>query len=430
MKFSRINDALEHKYRDGESPKDANRRKMLDKVFYACAAIVLIASITFNVLWATGALTRGNDGAESPKPWPTPNVPEEIKFNVIDRSKGVKALAVEEKRVNQPCVYGHELLFSAGTGNLEHSVLTNLYLFDAITGKTEKVAQSSIKDGEIYETYLSENWIVWLDTDHKGKNIIYKKNRVAFDNIPAGTVSVVQETENHMPRLGLYGNYLVWMEQISDKQDKLYFVDLTTDENMALQLFENTNYAVSTPFIYKNMVLWAEKDPDSSDESKSAIYNVVFEELGQSSSNEDNSLDEDETDDETSDAGEEDSGELEPEIFKTGTYVHKPICNDDIFVWIDKNNAPDSNLYYAYKSGATAPVMFWKNVTQYSLGDDFIAFVSNQMVYAYYYKSNILVQVSEAGRSAILPQAFGSLVVWEDKTDTSGKDVFKYNVLG
>ena len=106
------------------------------------------------------------------------------------------------------------------------------------------------------------------------------------------------------------------------------------------------------------------------------------------------------------------------------------MCNDDVFVWIDKNNAPDSSLYYAYKDGRGEPVRYWRNVTQYAVGDDFIVFASNQIIYAYYYESDILVQVSESGRSSILPQAFGTLVVWEDKSDTSGNDVFKYNILG
>ena len=205
---------------------------------------------------------------------------------------------------------------------------------------------------------------------------------------------------------------------MSASEDKLYFVDLTTDENMALQMFDQTNYAVSTPYIYKNTVIWAERDPERpEDDSVSAIYNVIFEDLGTVDSDDDYEP-------------EEDSGILEPEIFSPGTYVHNPMCNDDVFVWIDKNNAPDSSLYYAYKDGRGEPVRYWRNVTQYAVGDDFIVFASNQIIYAYYYESDILVQVSESGRSSILPQAFGTLVVWEDKSDTSGNDVFKYNILG
>ncbi len=420
MKFSQIGEALNHKYRKGEDPKVVQLKKKRDMAFYACASVLLVIAIILNVLWANGTLNTA--GGNPDAPWPTPNATDEIKFSVLDHSNTVKVLEVDEVRVNHPSISGHELLFSAGTGSLEKSVLTNLYLFDAVTGKAKKIAQSTISGGEIYETYLSEKWIVWLDTDHKGTNIIYKMNREEVNGVKANTVSVVQQTENHMPRLGLYGNYLVWMEQVSDSEDKLYFVDLTTDENMALQQFTNTNYAISTPYIYKNMVIWAEEDKTAPGQNKSAIYNITFDELGQS-----NTQDENETSDE---AEGEDSGELLPETFITGTYVHKPICNDDIFVWIDKNNAPDSSLYYAYKSGALEPKKFWNNVTQYSIGDDFIAFVSNQIIYAYYYKQDVLVQVSESGHSAILPQAFGTMIVWEDKTETSGKDVFKYNILG
>lgn len=413
MKFSQLNDILRFKYRNGEDPEKIKRRKKRDYIFYSMAALLLITAIVLNVLSATGIIksdkTHYNQGA-----WQTPGPNEEIKFSVVDRSNNVKEMTVDQRRINRPSIYGHEMLFSAGSGSLESAVLDKLYLFNAVTGKAEQIAQSNLKDGEIFETYLSENWIVWVDTDHKGKNVIYKMNRVDINGIKANTISVVQQAENHMPRLGLYGNYLVWMEQTSDTEDQLYYVDLTTDENMSIKLFESTNYAVSTPYIFKDMVLWADKDPSDTTGEKSAIYYVVFENLGSSDSSEDEP---------------EDSGILETQIFTTGTYVHKPICNDDVFVWIDKNNAPDSTLYFAYKSGAMQPTALWDNITQYSVGEDFICFVSNQIVYAYYYKSDILLQVSSANRSAILPQAFGTLIVWEDKTD-SGDDKFMYNIMG
>ncbi len=432
MKFSQLGDVLKYKYRDGEHPDNIRRRKKHDTIFYSCASVLLVCAIVLNILSSTGVIkdNRQDHGVDK-QPWATPDTQEKIEFAVVDRSSTVREMKVDELRINQPSIYGHEMLFSAGTGTLEGSVLTKLFLFDAIDGTVEQIAKSEIKDGEIFETYLSENWIVWVDTDHKGKNIIYKMNRVEIDGVKANTVSVVQEAENHMPRLGLYGDYLVWMEQVSDSEDKLYFVDLTSDENMAIKLFESTNYAVSTPYIYKNTVLWADQDPENPDKNVSAIYSLVFEDLGESDTlDEDTPTDESNDSEDSDEATDDDSGEMEPQAFSTGTYVHKPICNDDIYVWIDKNNAPDSTLYYAYKSGALPPVSFWKNVTQYSVGDDFIAFVSNQIVYAYYYKSDILIQVSETGSSAILPQAFGTLIVWEDKTSTSGSDVFKYNIMG
>lgn len=420
MKFSQINDILKYKYGNGEDPEKIKLRKKLNRVFYGVASVLLVTAIVLNVFFVKGVFNvKPASTTPEIEPWATPEPSGNAELTVVDRSGSVREMKINEVRINQPSIYGHEMLFSAGEGALEGSVLTNLYLFNAVDGTAQKIAQSKMKDGEIFETYLSENWAVWVDTDHKGKNVIYKMNRVEIDGIKANTVSEVRETENHMPRMGLYGDYLVWMEQVSDKEDKLYFIDLTSDENMAIKLFESTNYAVSTPFIYKNTVIWADHDPEREGENVSAIYSLVFEDLGEN----------DTLDEETDETEEEDSGEMEPEIFSAGTYVHKPICNDDIYLWIDKNNAPDSTLYYAYRSGAKPPVAFWDNVTQYSLGEDFIVFVSNQIVYAYYYKKDILLQVSESDCSAILPQAFGSLIVWEDKTKTSGSDVFKYNIM-
>jgi len=276
MKFSQLNDILKFKYRDGEDPEIIKRRKKRDYIFYIMASVLLITAIILNIL-SLGTIQNNHQGQDGIIPTPDPSA---IQLVSVDRSNNAKEMDVDEKRINQPSIYGHEMLFSAGSGSLESAVLNKLYLFDAVTGKAEKIAQSKLEGGEIFETYLSENWIVWVDTDHKGKNVIYKMNRVDINSIKANTVSVVQEAENHMPRLGLYGNYLVWMEQISDKEDKLYFVDLTTDENMSIKLFENTNYAVSTPYIFKDMVLWADNDPNDTTGTKSAIHYVVFEDLG------------------------------------------------------------------------------------------------------------------------------------------------------
>jgi hypothetical protein len=424
MKFSQLDEILKHKYRDGEDPKVIRRRRKMNFIFYVTAISLVIIALALNVLHSTGVFNSLHIGVPSPEgtvpPWATP-VPtpqgEEIKYTVVDRSNGAREMVVDEMRINQPSIYGHEMLFAAGSGSLDRSVLTNLYLFDAVTGEAKKITASKLTDGEIFETYLSEKWIVWVDTDHKGNNVIYKLEREKMkDGKWSEDILVVQEPENHMPRLGLYGDYLVWMEQVSDTEDKLYFVDLTTDENMAITMFQNSAYAVSTPYIFKNMVLWADSDPNRPTENVSAIYTLVFEELG---------------DGEEPDADEEaeDSGELEPEILATGTYVHKPVCNDDVFVWIDKNNAPDSTLYFTYKNGSTPPKALWSNITHYSVGENFICFSHNQIIYAYYYAEDILLQVSEANRNSILPQAFGTLIVWEDKTD-SGNDMFKYNIMG
>ncbi len=423
MKISQLDAILRHKYRDGEDPNVTKRRRKRDTFFYITAAVLVIVALVFNVLDSKGVLSgtaNGPAATETVPPWATPQPAGDIKYTVVDRSQGAKEMKVDEMRINQPSIYGHEMLFSAGSGSLDRSVLTNLYLYDAVTDENKKITSSKLDGGEIFETYLSEKWIVWVDTDHKGKNVIYKLEREKMNDGKWDTdILVVQEPENHMPRLGLYGDYLVWMEQVSDSEDKLYFVDLTTDENMAITMFQNSNYAVSTPYIHKDMVLWADADPDRVGENVSAIYNLVFEKLGET----------DTSDEESTETGEEDSGELEPGVFKTGTYVHNPICNDDIFVWIDKNTAPDSTLYFAYKSGALPPKALWSNITQYSVGDNFICFVYNQIVYAYYYAEDILLQVSEASRNSILPQAFGSLIVWEDKTD-SGDDMFKYIIVG
>lgn len=444
MRKSGLMDKLHEKYRGQPLPASRHRRKG-GMLVPAIGAGALAVVILLNILFATGVLPAGSDTVEGDT-WPTMMPTSTLVPGttagavVVDMGSHAQVLNISEKRINQPSVYGTELLFSAGNGTLDKPVLQTLYLFDTQTEKLTKITTSQLKDGEIYEAYISQDWLVWLDTDHKGTNVIYKMNRKAIDDMKAGTITEVRQTENHSPKLRLYGDLLVWMEQIGDSDDQLYIVDLKSGEDLALQEFTEITYALSAPYIYQRTVIWAGPDPDQSAEEKeagetSAIYMVEFAPAVDANATDAPdatatlpAVTEDPNATPDPNATEDPGNELTPVLYKPGMYVHEPMSNGEVVVWIDKNKAPDSNLYMSLEGGA--PVLIHKNVTSYSLGNDFIVYNYNQTVYAYYYKKDVTVQVSEDGKPSILPQTQGNLIVWEDKTPGQEKDTFKYNLLG
>ena len=172
---------------------------------------------------------------------------------VRDISFGAKDIEFKERQINIPGIFDTELVFSAGTGSLDGEVLTKLYLYNLDTQTEELITQSQLGyQGEVYETYVNHNWIVWLDTN-KGK-----KNYVKVMNRGTGQISTLRSCENGQPKLRLYGDVLVWMEQVSDTVDKLFMVDLNVQEDLTLFDFtDKATYGVSAPCIYENSIIWA-----------------------------------------------------------------------------------------------------------------------------------------------------------------------------
>lgn len=425
-----------------------------ENLIFLTACIAVIAAILI-VSIKDGSHTIGQpnitppdnlSSATHPGAWadPTSSAPPLISepsgMIIMDNSMNVKQISVEEKRVNKPVVYGSEMIFSAGNGSIEKPVLTTLYLFDVTTEKYTKIASTKIKDGEIFEYFLSDKWIIWLDTDHKGTNIIYKLNR------GTGTVSKVREVGNLRPKLSLYGDLLAWMEQVSEDSDRLYLLELNSEEDIVIEEFHETAYALSAPYIYENTVIWVGPDPSGS--GSSAIFRADF--VMNNDYDQEQEASPDASPASTAQPSSTSAPSATPETplgpwqllpssadndtlkvyyYSADMYVHEPMYNGEVMIWIDKNKAPDSSLYMLdLKTGAVS--MLQTDVTAYALSKDFVVLNNNQQVWAYYYKANTLIRVSDADRASILPEAQGRVVVWEDKSSSGSGDVFMYNILG
>lgn len=420
------------------------------KASWLIAIALLLTVVLVLVLFLSGVMTATPDPVTTPTPtsmgsypWTylTPPPIEEQVPITMDISEHAKQLKIDKKRINRPAVSGTEILFSAGNGPIEKPVLTTLYLFDIVTQQLTEVATSKVRNGEIFQYYISSDWLVWLDTDHKGTNIIYKQNR------KTKKTSIVREMGNLRPKLMLSGQLLVWMEQISEEEDRLYLLDLDSEEDLVVYEFYKSTYALSTPFIYNNTVVWAGPDPDNPESPNSAIYRLDF--TIYTNPQEDDEISPTVTPRFTLDPIDAPSkgptptpanlgpwttppgyseDEVHPMYFKPGMYVHEPMFNGEVLVWIDKNKAPDSTLYMKNMlTGETKKIV--QGVTSYSVTDRSVVYNYNQEIYAYYYNENVTVRVSKQGQPAILPVSIGNLVVWEDKSPSNEGDVYKYNIV-
>ncbi len=183
-------------------------------------------------------------------------------------------------------------------------------------------------------------------------------------------ISTLRTSENGQPKLRLYGDTLVWMEQVSDSVDKLYMVDLNVQEDLTLFDFtDKATYGVSAPCVYGSTIVWAGPE-ENGDPDKSGIYYLRLE---------------------ANDAGLFN----EPDKFFPGTYVHEPLYNGDVFVWLDTNKSRDGKLYMG-RPGED-PTVIDQNITTYSLGDDIVVYGKNTSIWAYVISTGELCRLTSPG---------------------------------
>lgn len=331
-----------------------------------------------------------------------PSQPEGSLESPLDLSLEVQKVVSQEENVNIPDIHGKEMVYSAGTGSLREPLLKTLYLYNFETGTETKVADVQLDKGEIFQTVVNEDYIAWLDTDQRGSNRIYCLNRNEENAEP----KLIKSCKFAVPKLRLSIDFLIWIEQNEDKEERLYIVDLISEENASIPGFIESvekamsTYGVSAPGIYNTQVVWAASDPNQSDEDrilngeKSAIYSCDLSRFIED--------------------------DYAPSAFSPGMYVHDPITNGEVWAWIDKNKAPDSSLYIKLEDDQVLKVA--DNVITYALGDEMLVFGKDENIYVYFYKTNQYGRANAEGTKGIMPVVSGRRIVWFDKTESGGKD--------
>jgi len=318
---------------------------------------------------------------------PSPK-PNQAEADALDLTGGAIPVLASNENMNLPGIDYGELLYSAGTGTARLPVLKDLYLYDMETQTETKVAEASVKNGEIYETQLSQRWIVFIDTNQNGDNQICYIDRFSESK----EVMLVRETKYALPKLRLYDDYLVWIEQTEQGTDDVWFFKLGSDDNFPVTtLTDAATYGVSAPSIHGNEIIWAAPDPEQSQgeaetDGKSAIYVCDIDEL---------------------------SGDnVVYEYFCAGMYVHDPLTNGEVWAWIDKNWAPDNGLYLKYRNGSNV-IKVSEGVTSYALGDGILVYAKDMQVWAYFYEKNVYARLTEPGMG-MQPVVSGRYVAWYD----------------
>jgi len=361
-------------------------------------ALVLVAIFVIVPLFGGGngpEATASNSATATPIP--TPIARE-------DMSDGAVELTIEDyNSINDPYVFGDEVIFSTGAKFEDTPELDRLAIYNLTDGTVAEVEGIDKKYNSLFEPKLNNNYIVYLDCKSEYGGAICGMDR------NTGNTFVIREYLFGKPYVSLSGNYVCWMQQTSrgvdssgnptSGTDRLYVYDLSTQETVEIETFVNSYFSYSWAYIGDGGIIYVQPEGEEqliTQENSSASTDAVIVVVPVT-----------------------ESGAQEPIRFKPGTFVYNPLIQGDYIVYLDGTGGPGTNLMMCKRTGDTfsTPVVIATDVLNYDVGDGYVAYTLDEGIYIYYFSDSSSGRLSTTTSSAILGSANGKEVVWYDVTD-------------
>lgn len=287
-----------------------------------------------------------------------------------------------------------EFVFSTGDSASNPDTIS---IYDIKGQQPSKVSGITEKwDGGLFEPKINDKYIVYLDCKSKDGGSV-----CGYD-ISSGTSFVMRDYIYGKPKVSLSGKYALWLQQTGPNSDKLYLFDLETKECATIEVFSNiTKMFISAPYMSGDSIIYMQPEGESqlldgsADTDKVQICILPLK----------------------------DKGDTAPIQTVPGIYVYEPMIAGDNIVFLDGNRDQSCHLMYMKKNSDntfTQPVAIAQGVLNYCLGDGFVAYTLNDVVYAYYFADGSTRTLSQAGTTrSLLCSASGKEVIWYDTTDGS-----------
>jgi hypothetical protein len=367
----------------------------------AVAAAGLVLLIIFVIVPLFG-------GGSKPEPTPTPTVaptatPVPTPIAKANMSEGSEELTINYNSINDPYVFGREVVFSTGAAEESAPDLNKIAIYNLDTKATQEVEGITLINANIFEPKLNANFIVYLDCKNEDGGSVCAYNRETKESF------VMREYLFGKPKVSLAGNYALWMQQTGAGTDKLYLYDLTTKETTVIEELVDPNsvrFSPSSAYMSEDAIVFVEprdetKAPANSSASTESELRII-------------PLKED--------------GDQQSVLYLPGvdTYVYDPMIDGDNIVFLNGPRDMNSNLMLCTKTGDTysAPVLIAEGALNYCVGDGYVAYTSkDSTIMIYYFKDGSSGQLSKDGTKGMLSSAGGKDVVWYDITDIESASV-------
>lgn len=320
----------------------------------------------------------GSTPIPSPTPSPTPDPAQDHPLYRSDLTDIQKEIVIPEYQyLADPFIYDGKIFFSVGNYTQDGtSSLIRLCTYDPSTD-SHSFLSLPVKYKSIRFPCINDKWITYLDAASSGGGRI-----VAYDRM-SGQEKTLKIVHFGMPQPFLMNNIVIWMERTGQNRDKLFACDIETGESVTLEIFEGSEYGMSTPCVYEDTVYYV------SPEGKLTAWNLPLN---------------------------------EKKIINTDTYVHDPKCNGKLIAYLSGNHGEDCILYMI-KDEKIIPVA--EGVHSYYLGQNFISYNRYDKNYVYFPVDGTTFCTTRNLETSMLLGAGENILIWMDVT-WRDKDICEY----
>lgn len=369
------------------------------------AAAGLVCVVIFLIVpWIKGEAVGQADqtpdqvSSVTPTPEPSPIAKE-------DMSEDAHLLNIEHKSINDPFVFGDEVVFTTGDKLESQPDLEKIAVYSLTNETTTELTGIELKYASLFEPKMNDKYLVYLDCKSQ-----FGGNVMGYDR-ETGKAFVMREYLYGKPKVTLVGEYAIWMQQVGQARDKIYLYHLPTQESTAIEVFYNTPFSVSSPHMNEEALVYVQ--PEGEDKildgsSASTNAEIVVMPLAE-------------------------GGDKKLTRFMPGTYVYDPMLTGDYIVYLDGNAGYDSQLMFCKKQGDTysAPQKITDGVLNWDVGDGYVVYTKDDTIYIYYFEDGSTGRLSSETTRCMLGSATGKDVVWYDITDgfDSGVNVIQHIVV-
>jgi len=318
-----------------------------------------------------------------PTPEPTPDpYPNHALYDADLRSMQTEIVIPEYQYATDVGFYGTTLTAAVGNYTPDGTAaFVRVLLYNTETNRHVLLALPQTYKSIRFPA-VNDDWIVYFDAapNGGGRMMAYARGTQEARELKTVHTGLVKPV--------LYENTAFWIERTGASRDKLFAVDLKTGESATLEIFDDSPYAMSRPFVYGSTLLYAAPDG-----TLTALDLVT--------------------------------GKKEtPGV--SAAYVHDPQMNADGIAFLDSDHAENGHILW-YDGEQTVEVA--AGAVDFALGNGFIAYSRYDKNYVYYYGDGTTFCTTRKDETAMLLGAGGDVMVWMD-VSWRDKDIMEIMTVG
>lgn len=277
---------------------------------------------------------------------------------------------------NEPYIAGDQIIFTTRYKNKTVYQLDAVVIYDTVTEQARILENVEKKYDNLLQPVLTGNIAVWLDSLEDGGGRI-----VGYD-LDTQTQFLIKDYGYALPRLAVSNELLAFMQWAGDATQRLYVYNLRTREPVTVKVFTDNVYGNSAASVSDRDIVWSEYGPDGA----ASLKRVTIAD-----------------------------GTAKYENYDVGMSVYEPKTNGRDIIFATERDIVSGNLMLSTNGGE--PVMIAQHVTNYGIGDNFVAYTKADRVYVCFTdEQNAFALTSDISKS-LLSSVNGKSITFYDVTD-------------